>query len=262
MKNQFGRKSKVHLHIGQDEGRTFLKDVLFRAPFKVMSPFQREGQGIECMILSASAGIMAGDIQEFSFVIEEGSIAKITGQSFEKIHRMEEGKAVRKTKITVGKNASLCYDPLPTIPFAGSVFESNMKVYLEDESSRFIFSEVLSCGRATSGERFRYDKYQSLVEIFQGKKYLYRDNIRYIPKEIPMNCIGMYEGYSHLANVVFCNTGINEEVCRKIQIELEEDDEIHAGMTCIGNGSGVLRLFGNGAQKLEELCNKYINQFR
>ena len=43
------------------------------------------------MLLSASVGVMAGDEQKFSFLVKEGSHLEFISQSFEKIHRMEEG---------------------------------------------------------------------------------------------------------------------------------------------------------------------------
>ena len=43
------------------------------------------------MPLCASAGIMAGDSQEFSYHVKEGADLEVLSQSFEKIHKMDEG---------------------------------------------------------------------------------------------------------------------------------------------------------------------------
>ena len=35
----------------------------------------------------------------------------------------------------------------------------------------------------------------------EGDKLIYRDNTRYEPDKMPMEGIGMYEGYTHMANL-------------------------------------------------------------
>ena len=100
MKNQFGKTSELRITAEGTEGRTRLADVYFTAPFKVMEPFPLKG-GLQVMLLSASAGVMAGDEQKFSFLVKEGSHLEFISQSFEKIHRMEEGCARRKMEVTV-----------------------------------------------------------------------------------------------------------------------------------------------------------------
>ena len=64
MKNQFGKTSELRITAEGTEGRTRLADVYFTAPFKVMEPFPLKG-GLQVMLLSASAGVMAGDEQKF-----------------------------------------------------------------------------------------------------------------------------------------------------------------------------------------------------
>ncbi len=76
-----------------------------------------------------------------------------------------------------------------------------MKIHLEDESSRFFLMEIISCGRKASGERFRYRKYASKVSVWRSGSLIYRDNTRYEPEKMDMEGIGMYEGYTHMANI-------------------------------------------------------------
>ena len=87
-------------------------------------PFEKENGGIQIMPLCASAGIMAGDSQEFSYHVKEGADLEVLSQSFEKIHKMDEGSAARTIEVQVDKNATLYYYPQPVIPFAQSAFDS------------------------------------------------------------------------------------------------------------------------------------------
>ena len=68
-----------------------------------MMPFERENGGIQIMPLCASAGIMAGDSQNFFYHVKEGADLEVLSQSFEKIHKMDEGAASRTIEVQVDK---------------------------------------------------------------------------------------------------------------------------------------------------------------
>lgn len=87
------------------------------------------------------------------------------------------------------------------IPYAQSAFESTMEFDLADKSSGLFLLEIISCGRKASDERFQYRKFASRVNIRRGGQLIYRDNTRYEPDKMDMEGIGMYEGYTHMANI-------------------------------------------------------------
>ena len=147
MDNKFGKISRISACAALKDGRTILEDLSFTAPYKIMMPFEKENGGIQIMPLCASAGIMAGDSQEFSYHVKEGADLEVLSQSFEKIHKMDEGSATRTIEVQVDKNATLYYYPQPVIPFAQSAFDSKMTIHLEDATSRLFLLEIISCGR-------------------------------------------------------------------------------------------------------------------
>ena len=83
---------------------------------------------------------------------------------------------------------------------------------------------------------------------------LERDNTCYEPDKMPMEGIGMYEGYTHMANLFMSKTNnIDEE---KIWQVLDEEPEIDGGITHLATGDLVLRIFGYRAQKLQKIAEK------
>ena len=84
MDNKFGKISRISACAALKDGRTILEDLSFTAPYKIMMPFEKENGGIQIMPLCASAGIMAGDSQEFSYHVKEGADLEVLSQSFEK----------------------------------------------------------------------------------------------------------------------------------------------------------------------------------
>ena len=227
MDNKFGKVSRISACAALKDGKTILEDLSFTAPYKIMTPFEKENGGIQIMPLCASAGIMAGDSQEFSYHVKEGADLEILSQSFEKIHKMDEGSASRTIEVQVDKNAALYYYPQPVIPFAQSAFDSKMTIHLEDETSKLF--------------------------------------LRYEPDKMPMEGIGMYEGYTHMANLFLsklCDRGDADgldrtsELKEKIWQILDEDSEVDGGVTRLTTGDLALRIFGHRAQKLQQIAEK------
>ena len=288
MDNKFGKVSRISACAALKDGKTILEDLSFTAPYKIMTPFEKENGGIQIMPLCASAGIMAGDSQEFSYHVKEGADLEILSQSFEKIHKMDEGSASRTIEVQVDTNAALYYYPQPVIPFAQSAFDSKMTIHLEDETSKLFLLEIISCGRNAHEERFQYRRFSSKVLLYRGENLIYRDNTRYEPDKMPMEGIGLYEGYTHMANLFLsklCNrdnvdggkeTNIDgmdikkqmnssgtgrtsdrtAELQEKIWQILDEDSEIDGGVTRLTTGDLALRIFGHRAQKLQQIAEK------
>ncbi len=254
--NQFAKTSILKVTSALKEGRAYLSDVAFTAPFKIMKPFSVGERGLQILVLTASAGIMEGDTQEIEITVGEETSLEFLTQAYEKIHKMEEGEAVRKTKLIVKKNAKLNYHPLPTIPFAKSAYKSETEIELEDESSKLIFTEVLSCGRAARGEKFEYRYYHNLVTAKQDGHYIYRDNTVYDPDKFNMEKIGMYEGYTHFASMLICNHEIEDEILIRMMEFLDETEQIEGAVTRTAHNDIAIRILGRSGQKLTDICKE------
>ncbi|MCC8082291.1 MAG: urease accessory protein UreD [Lachnospiraceae bacterium] len=258
MENQFGKLSKLQITAAEKDGKTILENIYFTSPFKIMRPFYEKGDFMTVMLLTASAGIMAGDRQEFEIRVRENAKMEFVSQAYEKIHKMADGCAKRQTQITVEPNACLHYTPLPTIPFAGSDFRSCVDVELADETSRFVFSEVLTCGRAAHGEEFQYHRFSNRVSISQGGRIVYRDHTCYEPSQTDMRGFGMYEGFTHLANLVICNEQKGEIWMENVRELLDASEQMEGGVTRTAAGHMVVRILGRSGQKLTDAMEKIL----
>ena len=258
--NRFGKVSQLSLTAAARNGRTYLDDVYFTAPYKMMRPFEKEGGGIQVMPLCASAGIMKGDVQRFEYNVGTGADMEVLSQSFEKIHKMDGGCARREVTAKVESDAVLYYYPQPVIPFAGSAFESDMEIRLADESSFLFMLDIISCGRTAREERFEYRKFASKVRVYRGGRLIYRDNTCYEPEKMPMEGVGMYEGYSHLANLFITAAAFDAEKAAQLQEKIwatiEAYSECEGGVTRLAAGDLAVRIFGNRAQKLQQIAEK------
>lgn len=256
--NPFGKTSVLRLIAAASGTKAFLRDLAFTAPFKVMTPFERDNGWMQVMAMAASAGIMEGDNQEITIRTEPGVKLECISQSFEKIHKMKQGAAFRKTHIVVERDSILTYRPLPVIPYAGSAFDAETTVELQDSTSRLVYQEIISCGRAARGERFEYRFYHSLMEVYQGDLLIYRENCRFDPMDCPMEEMGLFEGFSHMANLLLFHIEIPDELIEGSRDYLDGLTDISGGITRTMAGDVAIRLLGNQAQYLQDICDRLL----
>lgn len=292
--NKFGRPSELRVRAGVrgegPAGETTLAELYATMPFKVMRPFPLADEelvgtgprarraagelarGAQAMVMSASAGVMAGDDQRVEVSVDAGAALQVTTQSFEKIHRMEgDGSARRVTALSVGPGGYLDYRPQPQIPFAGSDYASETVAELADATASLVYEEVLSCGRAARGERFGYRRYRNHVLVRVAGRPVYLDNTIYDPAVMDMEELGLYEGFSHLANLVLVNVGVAPGAFEAARGYLRDEtgvigaaaggpvgaaqgsEAIAGGITRLGSGDVAVRLLGHRAQRLSDV---------
>lgn len=260
MENHFGKTSQVRIATKLKNERAVLEDVYFTAPFKIMRPFYKTPDSLQVMMMTASSGVMEGDVQDFSFHIGSGTSLEFCSQSFEKIHKMKDGEAVRHTAIKVDEDACFYFNPLPSIPFKDSAFRNTMEVHLTSSTSRFIMSEILSCGRSACGECFDYRYYHSFIQVYQAGELIYRDNTHYDPLLFEMKGICMYEGYTHLANLLIYNMEKDNQWLESVRELIESKEQMTGGITRLASGDYMIKILGYQAQKLSDICREIIER--
>jgi len=266
MSNKYAEISKVKIRTLNKNGKTILDDVYVTSPFKVAPPFYKSDDFIKVIIMSSSAGTMDGDIQDYDITLGDNTKMELTSQSFEKIHTMIEDEAIRDCNICVGKNSFFRYNLLPTIPFKDSAFKSNINIKLEDSSSKLIFMDIINCGRVAHGEKFKYKYYKSYLEVECNDKLVYVDNTNYNPKEMDIESFGMYEGYTHFANILIANFMDSEENVSVIR-DILNNYNVEGGVSLTQHNYISIKILGYNSDKLiqvsdkisDYLINSYIN---
>lgn len=256
--NSFGKVSQLRLTAAGRDGKTILQDIHFTAPYKIMHPFPQTDGSIRIILLSASAGIMAGDRQQFDLNILSGASAEFASQSYEKIHQMDESHAERSVHVHVASGASFCFHPQPTIPFAGSAFSIRTRIDLDDETSRFRMCEIFSCGRVARQEFFAFRFYHSLTRIYRRGRLIYRDNTRYDPSVFDLGGLGMFESYTHLAGLFLSRPQNPAETLAQIRTFLKDQADVEGAATMLSDGDLVIRILGRRAQRLEDLSSQIL----
>jgi urease accessory protein len=253
----FGTDSVLNIKSKLSNNRTIVEDSFFTAPFKIVKPFyNNESNVAEVMVMSASAGVMEGDCYQINIEAGKASALSLQGQSYTKIHKMHKGYAKQLNVFKVQKDAFFDYDPKPTIPFAHSDYISETSCYLE-QGSRYVYSEILACGREKSGELFRFRRYKNCNRVFYCGKLIFLDNQVLQPEIQNLSSVGFFEGYTHQATIAyFLDEMDRAPVVEKLYEILQSFNNVEAGITTTYKYGIVIRLLSNGSDYLEGIVKK------
>lgn len=250
-----------HITAGFKNDHSYLADSYYSQPLKMMRPFKWKETGIKVLMMTSAPGMLDGDEYDIKIKTEENAHLWLTAQSYEKIFPSLEEGSKRYTEIEVANNSYLRYVPLPTIPYKDSIFEANTQIHLENKNSRFTMLEVLTAGRVLKKEAeiFEYRKYKSLVDVYTDGEIIYRDNSNFQPQKSDMTGFGMYEGYTHLANLLIINFDIDDNGVDALREIIDSKDEMIGGVTRLASGDLLVRLFGYSGQKISDLGEDLID---
>lgn len=254
--NKFAKISELKITTEFRNNKTIISNQFFTPPFKIMKPFYDEDNNAKLMVLSSSAGLMSGDRQNISFDVGKGTKLTVISQSYEKIHRMEDGFAERNAVIKIEDNAFLDWSWLPVIPFADSSFEGRADFSITD-TSKLIISEVLSCGRSERGEKFLFKKYKNLTTVKRNNVLIYRDNVVFIPEKVDVSGYGMFENHTHILSVTaFGFFGLNQK--KSALNDYFKEHSIDGGVSITASGDLAVRCFGSSGDILYKLSERII----
>lgn len=253
MVNKFGQDSELYIKAKNINGLTCLEDCFFTAPFKIAKPFLDEKKGImNIIVMSASAGIMEGDCYRTRLELGVGARVALHGQSYAKIHRMQEGQASQFNQFFLAEGALLDYAQKPTIPYAGSIFQSVSECFLKSGSA-FLYSDVLACGREKRGERFEFTEYRNCNKVYYQGDLIFLDYQVLVPSCQNLEGIGCFEGYSHQATFAFFYDNLNDELLERLFNVLEKTSDIEFGLTKTKKFGLIIRILGGSADYLSKI---------
>ncbi|HBM16679.1 MAG TPA: hypothetical protein DD381_10115 [Lentisphaeria bacterium] len=250
--------AKLKVAVESKDGLTIPSEIFCSQPYKLTNFFRLPSGGIEYILMNSSAGIMAGDKYQIDIDIKKGSILSLLSQSYEKIHKMDEGCASRNTTIKIGDSASLKYFPLPIIPFAGSAFKNSTDIRLANANSKLIYADFISSGRYHNNERFNYKYFISKTNVFMGDKLIYRENSSFQPEQANLYKLGLFENYDCLANVLLYGFDSARDKVRDY-LSMAHITGIEAAITEMPYCGTLIRGLGNESSRIQKFINQAIN---
>lgn len=260
MINMFGSESRLYIKTGLSNNRTIVVDSYFTAPFKIVKPFYNYDRNMaEIMVMSASAGVMEGDCYRTEIEVGRACALSLKGQSYTKIHKMTEGYAKQENIFKVMEDGFFDYDPRPAIPFGASDFVSGSSCYL-CKGAKYLYSEIISCGREKSGEYFNFRRYKNYNRVFYCNQLIFLDNQELTPEAQELSGPGFFEGYTHQASLAYFYDALDREAAvEKLFKVLQTYGGIEAGISTTYKYGIIIRILAYSSDILENIFDSIRN---
>ncbi|MEN9571921.1 MAG: hypothetical protein RL172_3152 [Bacteroidota bacterium] len=251
-------RATLNIQAASSNALTYLQEVYFTTPFKVMDITENKKAGpLHLMLMNASPGILDGDEYTLHIQVKSQAVLHLHTQAYQRLYTMKQG-ARQLMDVLVEPEATFIYLPHPSVPHELSVFTCCNNFYLA-HNSRLVFGEVLTCGRKLNGEAFRFSKYHSITQVFINNQLAIKENLLLQPSVAPVNTIGQLEGYTHQASMMLLG-GSNEYGQLQLQILqlLAAETNIQYGVSSAPVSGLLIRLLGYGAEQLYSLLQNIL----
>lgn len=245
-------ESAIKVNAEREGHKTVLKESYHCAPYKLTyygSPTFHEH--LEMIIMSASPGVMDGDILTIDVHAKEEAELKVFTQSFNKVHPMKEG-ATQVTTVHIDNDAILQYIPHPITPFKDSIFLAKNEIHLQKEGV-LIWGDIICSGRVHMKESFVFTQLHSITKIFRNGKLIFIDNQFLSPAKQPIQRMLFFEGYTHQATLLFSSSFAKDLKLELDEILAQEYEDITYGFTQAADDVVIFRALGNNGELLYDL---------
>jgi urease accessory protein len=251
----------AHLDIivAKREQASYLRHSYFTTPFKLANiTVDKQTEPLQLVWMSSSPGMLEGDCYHINIELEADTALHLQTQAYQRLYQMKTG-AVQTLNVQLHAGASFQFIPHPCVPHEGAIYK-NVATYQLAENCQLIIGEILTCGRKLNGEVFRFQRYHSLVEIWQNNLLIVRENMLMEPATMPMQSLGLLEGFTHQASLLLIHpTADMATIQLQLLAHLSKQIGVDAGVSKLAVNGLVVRILGNGAEILFDQLQQLVN---
>lgn len=188
---------KLNLTYEYEEGKTRLSSGYHEAPFKIQKPFYpiKNNSLCQTIILHTAGGIVGGDYLLQEINLKNNCQTLITTATAGKIYKTNGKTAVQNIIINLNHNAHLDYFPQDNIIFNGAEYSQKSSIYLSENTS-YCQWEINRFGRTARNEKFTYDSWKSITEIFLKDQLIWCDRTYILGNETMINSPNGLAGFA------------------------------------------------------------------
>ena len=164
-----------------EQGRTFIREQSFRAPFHLSKPYWDE-HALIVQVVNPTAGVFAGDTLLSRVAVESGARLLLTTPSANRIHAMPSGRATVEQHFFVADGGWLEVMPELFIPQAHCRYRQHTSIEVAAGGEVF-FVETLAPGRVARGEIFEFTEIDWEFELRHAGALIARERFVLKPSD-------------------------------------------------------------------------------
>ncbi|MBV8782090.1 MAG: urease accessory protein UreD [Phycisphaerae bacterium] len=125
-------------------------------------------------------GLVAGDDIRLDVRLGEGTRCMLATQASTKIYRAAGAECRQQLNAAVGADSLLVSLPDPVVCFGGARYRQRQRFVL-DRGASLVVLDWFTSGRSGRGERWQMTAYESMTEVIEGDRCIFRDALRLHP---------------------------------------------------------------------------------
>ena len=251
--------SQLNFTVANRNGKSFLEQAFCTHPFKLAPVGEHpEDPTLYLMVRSSSPGILDNDHYQININVNAASRLHLQTQSYQRIFNMATG-AQQQMVVNLAAKSYFCFIPHPVVPHQNSRFYSHTIINMAQDA-QLIWGEIITCGRKLSGELFKFTLLHSVLEVFLEDQLIFKDQLLLRPGTTRLKNIGLFEDFTHQANLLILPAKPNGSALLKIVHDFFlKKNNIAAGVTEVAANGILIRILGTSGEQLfsclQEVCS-------
>lgn len=211
-------------------------------------------------IISIGGGVLQGDRYFIDIQVNDHSVARVTTQSATRIQEMDANYATQYQKLTVGRHAYLEYVPDTTILYKNSRFACENKITV-DETAVLIYGETVMLGRKHHlNERYQFDLFSSLVNIYRPcGRLVFSEKVLIKKTDMEKDLNAVMKGYDVFSNIIcILPSHLIQSVVEAYPFKMDKELDLMSGVSLLPNDVGVvLRVVGKESYHVKSAIQNF-----
>jgi urease accessory protein len=240
-----------HVVVEQVGGRSVVASLRAHSPLKLLAPRHRASYAAWIVAGSYGGGLVGGDELCLDVRAGPGTTVLLGTQASTKVYRPINGRGCRQTLTVNAAADSICVSaPDPVTPFEDARYEQRQRFELAASAS-LICVDWFSAGRCARGERWRFERYESRMEIVVEGKAVLREALLLDAGDGPIDAATRTGGFDCFAIVVILGPSVAGAASRVLsrvdRLPLGRANSLTFAASPIAGGV-VLRVAGTGVE--------------
>lgn len=239
----------------------------FRLPLQALAPATLPGGAAYLMLLNPAGGLNGGDHAATDIDLGPGAQVCLSTPSATRVYRSSGAPAVQRTSIRIAAGAHLDYLPDHLIPHEGADLLQSVRIDL-DAGGSCVFWDALAAGRVARGERWRFRRVDSRVEVFSGGEPVYISRSSIVPGLRDPARMAVMEDYGYTACLLalggFDAADATRSILRVFEAcSLEGRGAMPVAASPLRRGGCMVRILARSAIELTEaqsLCWNWLRR--
>jgi|SRR5699024_414160 len=207
-------------------------------------------------MVETSGGLVAGDQNKFEINLAEDANVCLIPQSATKAYPSFNGMwSTQNIDVSIGPKATLAWKTEAMIPYETAKFKGKTVINMAKDAS-LLWGEILAPGRATHGEKLKYENLKTNFQVWLEDECLIYDALSFSPNQTDLGQLGLLENHLYVGSLWFVNPDVEKIDIKQLNEELQKIEGVKVGAALLEKKAVNLRWLASDLVLLKQEMDK------